>query len=569
MRVLFKKSKKLVIGILCVFALSFAGCSEDNSADEDVTGDTEVGTDSLDCPECGTCTDEECETCTDEECATCDTCETCDMCSDCTVDTGEEVKKAKYVFYLIGDGMSLTQVGAAEQYNASLADSLGWINFQDSSNQARDDDGNPFAVHDAVYLNMSTLNVTGLATTYAYNSYITDSAAAATALASGMKTDCGVLGRSPDLMTDYPTIAEEAKEAGMKVGIISSVSIDHATPAGFYAHNDSRNNYADISMAAVGSNIDYFAGNGPRFDKHADGGAALISALTTDGYTITTNRSELDSATSSTGKVYAYNYSNGVNIKKDSLPYVMDQTADDISLKEFTEKGIELLDGDKGFFMMVEAGKIDWAGHANDAAANIKNTLHFDEIVGVALEFYKKHPHETLIVVTGDHETGGMSLGFASTGYGSWYELIDKQTVSYEVYTSELMAMMSSDTPPESLSDLNDSIEETFGLDMDDNGTGVALTDLERSRLEAAFADTVSSGSGLSADEQYLAYGGYYPLVIALTHILNNKAGIGWTSYSHTGVNVPVYVTGPGEEKFIGNYDNTDIQKFTKEAMGL
>ena len=127
------------------------------------------------------------------------------------------------------------------------------------------------------------------------------------------------------------------------------------------------------------------------------------------------------------------------------MPYAIDRPATNLSLAEMTEVAIACLTQkngkgngkDKGFFLMVEGGKIDWACHANDAMATIGDMLDFDDAVGVALEFYKKHPQETLIVVTGDHETGGMTVGHATTGYTAYYDRLLDQTNSFQYFGAQ------------------------------------------------------------------------------------------------------------------------------------
>lgn len=468
-------------------------------------------------------------------------------------------KKAKYVFYLVGDGMALPQINAAQYYLSSKI-SAGGV-------------GPAFKaapVEPPALLNMTTLSSQGFATTHSNNSYITDSAAAGTALACGQKTDSGVVSMNPALDENLSTIAEQAKSAGMKVGIISSVSIDHATPAVFYAHNVSRNNYQEIGSDLVASGFDYFGGGSIRWNKHHDAGEAFIASAQDAGYTIASNRVEFEDLCKADGKVIAYN---AVRDSSNALPFdlVRDKTdgADDLSLNDFVKKGIDLLYNRKGFFMMVESGKIDWAGHANDAASNIMDTLQFDEVVGTVLEFYEAHPHETLIVITADHETGGMSLGSASMGYNSMFEIIDAQSISYDRYSDHLNELKRSANAPEEINDIAADIEEHFGLDMNSDGVGIAVSDWDLERLEQSFAYWMTGQNHMHAGARKQAYSYYNPLVVTLTHILNEKAGIAWTTYSHTAVQVPVFAQGIGAEQFNGNYDNTDIYSFTVSAMNL
>ena len=317
---------------------------------------------------------------------------------------------AKYVFVLIGDGMAMAQRNAAELYLAA----------QQGAERP-----------ETVKLAMNTLPAQGMNTTYDLTSVIPDSASTATAIASGHKTASGVIGMDPKGETKYETIAEVAHRKGMKVGILSTVSLDHATPAAFYSHVPTRKNMYDISMQLAGSGFDYFAGGQlkqPKDKKEASKPNALEAAKAS-GYTVAMGRAGFAALKPGKGKVIAMNE----NVDADkAMQYTLDQAGskEHVTLAEYVAKGIELLDNPKGFFMMVEGGKIDWACHANDAAASIQDTLAFDDAVAVALAFYNKHPKETLIVVTGDHETGGMTIGFAGTKYSSFVDKIKSQKMS-------------------------------------------------------------------------------------------------------------------------------------------
>ena len=216
--------------------------------------------------------------------------------------------------------------------------------------------------------------------------------------------------------------------------------------------------------------------------------------------------------------------------------------------------------------MMVEGGKIDWAGHANDARSNIQDVIALDEAIGVAVDFAKKHPEETLIIVTGDHETGGMTIGYSTTGYNTAFNLLANQDMSYVAF-DELLAEYKKGTTADKakIEDVLPLIKKHFGLVSPSNAasakdSALVLTEYEYNKLKDAFAQTMKASSERTNNQETgILYGGYEPLTVTLTHILNNKAGIGWTSYAHTGVPVPVYAMGEGAELFSGAYDNTDI----------
>ena len=242
------------------------------------------------------------------------------------------------------------------------------------------------------------------------------------------------------------------------------------------------------------------------------------------------------------------------------------------------EKGIEVLDNDTGFFMMVEGGKIDWACHANDAAATITDTVAMDNAIGKAVEFYNEHPDETLILVTGDHETGGMTIGFAGTDYDTFLTNISNQKISYAKFDSDYVAGYKENKTD--FDTVMKDITELFGLQApqgeaeatnqadskdvhpegEESGT-LVMTDYEYNKLKAAYDETMSRTGEEEefGQEEYLLYGSYEPLTVTITHILNNKSGINFASYAHTGLPVEVFAMGAEQEQFDGYYDNTDI----------
>ncbi|OAV64270.1 Alkaline phosphatase 4 precursor [Bacteroidales bacterium Barb6XT] len=343
--------------------------------------------------------------------------------------------------------------------------------------------------------------------------------------------------------------AEMAKKRGMKVGIVSSVSIDHATPACFYAHTPDRNNYEDIGNQLLTSGFDYFGGGSVNWKSRK-------TLKTANEY-------------KAEGAKNGYKYVDSKAAKED----------DKISLADFTRKGFELLDNDKGFFMMVESGKIDWACHANDVVSSVFDMVAFDEVIGAALDFYNKHPEETLIVITGDHECGGLTLGFAATEYESTFDLLKVQNISFQEFTAKVAAWAKQASKP----DFNDVMKEVtaaFGLKNETTDAeespdylhpSYELSDYEWGLLKKAF-DISMEGKGKAAvlpEEMALYYGTYDPFTVTITHLLNNKAGIDWSTYSHTGVPVPVFAIGQGQELFNGYYDNTDVAKKIMHAGKL
>ena len=440
----------------------------------------------------------------------------------------------KYIFMFIGDGMSSPQTNAAQVFGG--VNEPGRIELDK--------------------LTFTQFPVVGLQYTQDSTSFCPDSASTATSLSSGYKTHSGVIGLGVDRMTAGETIAEKLKEQrDFKIGIVSTVTLNHATPAAYYAHIASRNDYYDIGLQMAESGFDYFAGGS--LLSADEGDKNLYDVLSDSGYLVTNDRDTILSLNSDSGKVYAIS---PVLQDDGAMKYAVDSTDDEIQLKDFVKKGIDVLYNENGFFMMVESGKIDWAGHANDAVANIHDTLAFDEAIEVALEFAMNHPEETLIVVTGDHETGGMTIGYAQTGYNTAFDILENQKCSYVAFDEMVNAKIEEGNF--SFEELMSMVNEYFGLVAPGEESPVealVLDEYEYARLNKAFNDALSGNT--DGYEESLLYGGYNPISVTLTHIINNKAGIGWTSYAHTGLPVPVYAFGSGAELFYGAYDNTEVAK--------
>ena len=467
----------------------------------------------------------------------------------CVPGMAEETAAPKYVFMFIGDGMGNPQVAATQYY-------LGTLQNPDS----------PFPV--PADLSFTTFPYLGMVTTYDASSFCPDSASTATSMASGEKTLSGVINYDVTLTTPFKLITEYAKESGKKIGVISSVSVDHATPAAYYAKKPSRNDYYDIAVQGItGSTVDYLAGGG--FKKPDGDGtqANLMDLAVENGWTITTTNEEVRALTADSGRVLA---TNPVLQDSKAIHYEIDRKRlaaegeDVLSLADFVAAGINVLDNDNGFFLMCEGGKIDWAGHANDAATSIQDTLALSDAVQVAVDFAAEHPDETLIIVTADHETGGMTIGFATTAYDTHFDLLAKQTISFTDFDAVIAYMRDNGATFE---DALKQVEAYYGLTTAE-GTQLSLTATDVANLETAF--NMSMGTGEMTDEEAaLLYGGYEPFSMAVSHIMNNKAGLSYTSYAHTGLQIPVYAMGVGAEQLSGLYDNTDIFFRTMAIMGL
>lgn len=438
----------------------------------------------------------------------------------------------KYVFYFIGDGLGAAQRQIAEFYKQEVTGDK------------------------SAKLLMDTLPVAGINTTYSSDSLVTDSAAAGTALATGYKTNNGVIAEKPD-GTQVKTLIEAAEEKGIATGIITTTRLTHATPAVFASHNEDRDNENEIAADYLDSGVEFFAGGGNRHfvpqnwkwgkSKREDD-RNLLDEFGKEGYTV------FESADSSDDfRKYQPKAGDKViaTFASSHLPYEIDRvkTNSTPSLAEITQKGIDLLSKyNNGFFLMVEGGRIDHACHANDAAGSIHDTLEFDEALSKAMDFYKAHPEETLIVVVGDHETGGMGLGFSQNYFLKLGELKDIKASVEDVLTKKYNKDREA---------YFKYIAENFGLN--------DLTDKEKAEITKAM-DIADSGKEYDAS----VYGkGYGPVAIATTHVISQRANIEWTTFAHSATAIPMSSIGKGSENFGGYKDNTEIAKAMANLMGF
>lgn len=484
--------------------------------------------------------------------------------------TSALAKTPKYVFFFLGDGMASSQIQATEAYLTTLNGG--------SAENAEDllDQNNR--------LNMTQMPVAGMQTTYDSFALMTDSASSATAFASGIKTKSAVIGMDNTMTISYKSIAQLAHERGMKVGIISSVPLNHATPAAYYASVPSRGLTNEIATQMVQTGYEFFGGGGLLTPSDPNNIWDMLDAA---GYEVRNDRDAImELKDNPMDKVVCIN-----PWLQDSaaMPYAIDRPDTNLSLAEMTEVGIAVLQGTKQgkgkgkatgtinpFFLMVEGGKIDWACHANDAMAAIGDMLDFDNAVGAALEFYKKYPNDTLIVVTGDHETGGMAVGHATTAYRAYYDRLLGQKNSFQYFganqwAEHKLANKSSLCDGNRLA-IGNTIETAGMVGLMKNSFGIQWNELnayQKEKLEDAYEISMCGANQNSVAKNRLLYGGYEPIVVTLTHILNEQASIGWTSYSHTGVPVPVFAQGKDAERFAGFYDNTDIAKKLAQIIGV
>jgi len=446
---------------------------------------------------------------------------------------------AKYVFLFIGDGMGDNQVYATELYKASLSGQ-------------------------GIYtpLSFSQFPVQSYMTTYFADNLITDSSASASAMATGEKTNNHMVSIDPVTMIKQETIAEKAKKAGYKVGILSTVTIDHATPACFYAHQKSRGDYDEIALQLPLSNFDYFAGGGVHTIGTKSDKKSIANKMEKYGYKYVTDVKEIKRLKQGDSKIVAVNPRT-----YDGKEYYweIDKRPESIPLSYFTKKGIELLANDKGFFMMVEGGKIDWALHSNDLATSIHETIAFDEAVKEAIKFYNKHKEENLIIVTADHETGGLALG-SKTNKVLNLKVLDNQKISAQEFERKLKKLKDQNRKV-SFEEVLELVKENFGLG--DASKGLELSKAEKRWLYKAYENEFIELKQVNPDRDYLDLSADKPFTLRVITILSEKAGIAWTTEGHTAMNVPVKVIGAGQNYFTATIDNTDIFKIIAKVMQI
>ncbi|MCO4780784.1 MAG: alkaline phosphatase [Candidatus Cloacimonetes bacterium] len=436
-----------------------------------------------------------------------------------------QAKSPKYIFFFIGDGMGLGQRSIAEIYkNALVSDKPG-----------------------VSQLRMSKLPTQGLVYTHSGDSYITDSAAAGTAMAIGKKTYRGAVGVDMHSRASSKSLARLAHERGFKTGIITNVSIDHATPGVFYAADKSRKHYYEIASSLGASNVDYFGGGcaSGSSERSKKGRVDPIDLAKEAGYTVIKDKEEFFNYNTKNTKVWAHDD----NCQKGAdLPYIIDQVAGQRNLLDYVKKGVELLDNEKGFFFMIEGGKIDWASHANDGATLAHEVIDFDNSIEYAYDFYLKNPDDTLIIVTADHETGGLGIGSTKTQYVLYPEHLLKQKVSIAGFNDIIKKWQ---TEKASFFDKFSEIKELFGFDK--------LTDNEYARIRKAWLLTFNPK--FAKQKKDLPYSRYLPLSDVCIKIVSERTGIGWTTSAHTGVPVPISSIGSTQKDFSGYIDNTDIYR--------
>ncbi len=423
----------------------------------------------------------------------------------------------KNIILMIGDGMGPAQVGAAWLYsNRILGKELRMVEVMKSGRTA--------------YMVNDTADAT-----------VTESAAAATQIACGVRVPARAVGMGTDGKTPCKTVLELAKDKGVATGLVTTSGITDATPAAFAAHVPHRSDEASVAAQELQSRVDVLLGGRKQFflpeaqgGKRKDG-RNLLEEAGRAGYAVVGTASELRSATG--GRVLGlFNMGN--------MAYEIDRakTAEP-SLAEMSAKTLELLaKNPKGFFVMIEGGRIDHASHRNDAAGTIRDTLAFDDAVGVALDFQRRNP-DTLIIVTADHETGGMGIiGHSKDSkeyVGIDLGLIEKAQASFEIILNEL----GKDPTPEKI---REAVKKHLAIEITEDEAKLVANDTIR-----------------KLDPKNYSYATLHSLAFVLRPYLR----VGWASQTHTASPLFAFGSGPGSEELVGFRHNTELFRIMKAAL--
>lgn len=394
----------------------------------------------------------------------------------------------------------------------------------------------------------------GAVKTYMANSVITDSAAAATAFATGHKTTGGFLSvgpRTKDLLTGFlptadpyeplATVLEGARLEGKATGLVATCRVSHATPAAHASHIHDRDLDNEIMEQIVYQEIDVVFGGGKQHllptnqgGKRKDG-ENLLQVLRERGYQFAETQAEMAALTS--GNAWGLFASDHMAADIDRAEFAPKEP----SLADMTAKAIELLSEDpEGFFLMVEGSQVDWAGHANDPIHMVTDFLAFDRAVEIALNFAKADG-DTLVIAFPDHNTGALSIGHGSTSVSSSETKVENVTaplMRMRITANGLSSKVGSDLTEKNI---REKIQEWWGINAtaQDAKQILYLHKKKGASLKNALGEVIS----------------------------RNHTVFGWTTHSHTGEDVPLWAYGPSRP--VGLIDNTDVAAIVAAAFGF
>ena len=448
-------------------------------------------------------------------------------------------QQAKYVFYFIGDGMGVNQVQGTEIYLAELEGRMGI---------------SPLLFTQFPYSTVATTN--------SATNRVTDSAAAGTALATGQKTKNSAIGVLKDQQTPVNSIGVWAKNKGCRVGITTSVTVNHATPAAFYGHAAKRTLYHEIGKDLYKTGFDFYAGSDFRDATDPDNPSSenLYTMAEKHGYTLARGYKDYLKKSKKANKMILFQTEEASKHELGAIPCAIDRKKGDLTLQNITRSAINFLskDAPEGFFLMVEGGRIDWACHSNDAATTFHEIIDFDNAIKTAYEFYSQHPDETLIVVTADHETGGFVLGTGT--YELNLQVLKNQKVSESGFTRIVNNMRAQTNNQVSWEAIQQALKDNFGF-----WDKIELTAVQEARLKAVYDKSLKQQDMKLEKSEYAQD---EPIAAEAKRIINEIALVGWTSGGHSAGYVPVFAIGAGAELFQERIDNTQIPIKIAQAAG-
>lgn len=447
----------------------------------------------------------------------------------------------KYVFYFISDGTGVNTVLGAEMYEAEKAGYIGRKSFL-----------------------MTSFPTVGVSSTYSGSHGITDSAASGTALATGKKTKNRAIGMLEDLETPVSSIAVWAKNSGVRVGVASSVCVNHATPAAFYAHAKDRGMYYEIGTDLPVSGFDFYGGSdfSQPVSKKDSTAADLYTIAQDSGYTIARGYDDYLAKAAVAERMILFQPQEASDRDAFSLPYFIDAKPGDLTIPQVLRAEIDFLmkDSTKGFFIMNEIGaKVDFACHANDGATAFREVAAVDSCIRIAYDFYLRHPDETLIVLTADHETGGLVLANDKYSKKLNLKILANQRGSQDAFTARLHDLRAQTSNQVTWQQIKAALTDFYGF-----WDTVEINDDDEKMLKGIYE---KSFKGKMANEKNL-YSENEPLAGAANRLINNKAGVTWCVGGHSAGLVPVYACGVGADRFSGHNDNASIPLIIADIAG-
>jgi alkaline phosphatase len=429
------------------------------------------------------------------------------------------IARAKNLIFLVVDGMSHGTLALAHHWNIRhKGERLNWMHLYERSGLHR-----------------------SMQDTASLSSPVTDSAAAASAWGGGQRVHNGALNVTPEGKPLKPLLLH-AKDAGKRVGLVSTCRITHATPAGFAANMPNRNNENAILQQYLEREIDVLLGGGARHfsQKNPNGGLLdYFQQFQKTGYYLARTRGELKAASRKHNRL--------LGIFSDShVPYAIDRKndpslTDTPSLPEMFEAALGQLNHSKeGFVLQVEGGRVDHAGHANDPAAILQEQLEFDRCIPIATDFIEKHP-DTLLIVTTDHGTGGCQLNGLGRAYqdsGPALDRINQFKHSFEWLEKRYKT------------------SGEFDADLFAYATGITPSEKQAKVIREAIKDPKIT---------YLNS----MMTRAVADQLAATTATGWTSNNHTAENVELLAFGPGSKKIPGFLQNFELNGIMRDALQI